>query len=214
MTVKPSILCVIADYGFVGDERTWIQKIREVSEVATANVHLHVRVRNVELAQFVDLAEKARHVVGDHVNMVLNGAPDLAIRMGYQGAHYREQQLSSNLVVPDLPIRSAAVHSKTTVARIQGIDFSYLLYSPVFRVTWKDSKPTGVIGLRQFCRFSDTPAIALGGVDLSNAIECLESGASGVAVTSAIMGSRHAGDITKKFIQLLQVFDERAEQSA
>lgn len=205
---------MIADYGFVGDEQTWINKIREISEVATPNVHLHIRVRSVEDTQISDLAQKARDAVGGHVNMVLNGAPDLAIRFGYQGVHYQERQLAASMVVPDLPIRSAAVHSKATADRIQSIDFSYFLYSPVFKVSWKESESHGLIGLRQFCRFSDTPAIALGGVGLSNAVECLKSGASGVGVTSAIMGSRHAGDITKKFIQLLQAFDGGDERSA
>ena len=45
--------------------------------------------------------------------------------------------------------------------------------------------PIGLAGLREICAAADVPVIAIGGVDASNAADCIRAGAAGVAVIRA-----------------------------
>ena len=45
--------------------------------------------------------------------------------------------------------------------------------------------PLGLDGLRGVCASVSTPAVAIGGIDPSNAADCIRAGAAGVAVIRA-----------------------------
>ena len=49
--------------------------------------------------------------------------------------------------------------------------------------------PIGLAGLREICAASAAPVVAVGGIDPSNAADCIRAGAAGVAV---IRAARHA----------------------
>jgi thiamine-phosphate pyrophosphorylase len=50
--------------------------------------------------------------------------------------------------------------------------------------------PIGLGGLREICAAVRIPVVAIGGVDVSNAAECIRSGAAGVAVIRAARDAR------------------------
>jgi len=61
-----------------------------------------------------------------------------------------------------------------------------------------DADPAiGLDGLREICDAVDIPVIAIGGIDASNATECIRAGAAGVAVIRAATdpGLRRAVDM-------------------
>ena len=204
MCIQPPLLCVIADFEIVGDERIWLSKVVQISKVADSNVHIQIRIRNVAPLKFQELARQVRDVVPGDVLLVLNGDPILSERLGYVGAHYREPELCAGMSLPDLPIRSAAVHSTDVLRKVEELLFSYFLYSPIFKVSWKPVRPKGIGDLHRVCSQWDVPIVALGGIDLTNAIQCLEAGAAGIGVTSAVMGAKHSGDATRKLLDQLQ----------
>ena len=53
----------------------------------------------------------------------------------------------------------------------------------------KYGPPQGVSALRTVSRAADIPVFALGGITPERAVDCLEAGAAGVAVISAVVGS-------------------------
>jgi thiamine-phosphate pyrophosphorylase len=46
--------------------------------------------------------------------------------------------------------------------------------------------PIGLEGLREICVAVDVPVVAIGGVDVTNAADCIRAGAAGVAVIRAV----------------------------
>jgi thiamine-phosphate pyrophosphorylase len=72
-----------------------------------------------------------------------------------------------------------AVHGDELPAA--GID--YALLAPIFRPLSKlgEREPLGLTKLRQVARASKIPILALGGITLENAVDCVEAGAAGVA---------------------------------
>ena len=48
------------------------------------------------------------------------------------------------------------------------------------------AEPIGIDGLRDVCLSVSIPVVAIGGVDASNAAECIRAGAAGVAVIRGV----------------------------
>jgi thiamine-phosphate pyrophosphorylase len=46
--------------------------------------------------------------------------------------------------------------------------------------------PIGLDGLAEICAAVDIPVVAIGGIDASNAADCIRAGAAGVAVIRAV----------------------------
>jgi thiamine-phosphate pyrophosphorylase len=51
-------------------------------------------------------------------------------------------------------------------------------------------EPIGLDGLREICQSVSVPVVAIGGIDATNAAECLRAGAAGVAVIRAVADIR------------------------
>jgi thiamine-phosphate pyrophosphorylase len=80
-----------------------------------------------------------------------------------------------------VPIVTLSCHSEQEVALAASSSADFALFAPVFEK--RDSphvRPAGLETLRHVCR-QNVPVIALGGVTLENARQCVEAGAIGIA---------------------------------
>jgi thiamine-phosphate pyrophosphorylase len=69
---------------------------------------------------------------------------------------------------------------------------AYIGAGPVWATPTKPDAdpPIGLDGLAAICAAVSTPVVAIGGIDASNAADCLGAGASGVAVVRAAVDAR------------------------
>jgi len=67
----------------------------------------------------------------------------------------------------------------------------YIGISPVFSTPTKTdtNQPFGIEGVRKVMSFLRHPAVVIGGINSSNAVEIIRAGANGIAVVSAICGA-------------------------
>jgi thiamine-phosphate pyrophosphorylase len=81
--------------------------------------------------------------------------------------------------------RSAATEDEARNAEREGA--AYIGAGPVWATpTKRDADPPiGLAGLRAICAAVSIPVIAIGGIDVTNARECIDAGAAGVAVVRA-----------------------------
>lgn len=79
--------------------------------------------------------------------------------------------------------------SATTLEEARAADgvADYIGAGPVWATPSKPdaAEPLGIDGLRALCAAVLTPVVAIGGVDASNAADCIRAGATGVAVIRA-----------------------------
>jgi thiamine-phosphate pyrophosphorylase len=77
--------------------------------------------------------------------------------------------------------------SVSTLAQALAADGDYLGAGPIWETPSKaDADPAiGLDGLRAICQAVTLPVVAIGGIDVSNASECIRAGAAGVAVIRA-----------------------------
>jgi len=81
---------------------------------------------------------------------------------------------------------SVTTRREGAVAEFAGA--TYLGAGPVWRTPSKPdaAPPIGIEGLRDVCLSVSIPVVAIGGIDASNAAECIRAGAAGVAVIRAV----------------------------
>ena len=118
---------------------------------------------------------------------VVNDDVEAALRLGADGVHLgrsdngAERALDEGLL---LGLSAASVEEARDAER-RGA--AYIGAGPVWPTPSKaDADPhTGLGGLREICAAVAVPVVAIGGIDASNAADCIRAGAAGVAVIRA-----------------------------
>ena len=126
---------------------------------------------------------------------VVNDDVDAALELGADGVHLGR----SDLGAARARARGLLLgRSATTYAEAVQADADYLGVGPIWPTPSKaDAEPAiGLPELERICRAVTVPVIAIGGIDPSNAADCIRAGAAGVAVIRAATdpGLREAVD--------------------
>jgi thiamine-phosphate pyrophosphorylase len=129
------------------------------------------------------------------VTFVVNDDVDAAIELGADGVHLGQGDGGAERA------REAGLllgRSVTALDQVAGLDADYLGAGPVWDTPSKiDAEPAlGLDGLRAICEAATVHVIAIGGIDASNAGDCIRAGAAGVAAIRAATdpGVRRAVD--------------------
>jgi thiamine-phosphate pyrophosphorylase len=126
---------------------------------------------------------------------VVNDDVEAAIALGADGVHLGQGDEGTDAA------RAAGLllgRSASTLDEALAADADYLGVGPIWETPSKrDADPAiGIGGLREICAAVEVPVVAIGGIDPSNAGECIRAGAVGVAVIRAATdpGVRRAVD--------------------
>jgi len=119
--------------------------------------------------------------------LLVNDRPDIAASAGADGVHLTTRSLEPKIVRQTFGndfLIGASTHSlaEATIARDGGADF--VVFGPIFPTPSKDEygPPLGVHCLADVAsELAPFPVLALGGISIDNARECLRAGASGIA---------------------------------
>lgn len=181
-------LLVVADVDAAGGESRWERTLERLRGLRTpVPVAVQVRAKGRPTHALRALALQARRALGDTVPVVLNGPPGLARELGFAGVHWPESQIP-----PEVPqeaaglLRSASVHSVEALAAAEQVAH-YVVFGPVFPPGTKAAAGVGVEALREVCRRAKVPVLAVGGITRERVAVCVQAGAAGVAVVSAVV---------------------------
>jgi thiamine-phosphate pyrophosphorylase len=124
---------------------------------------------------------------------VVNDDVEAAVRLGADGVHLgREDAGAERAVAAGLLLgTSAAGVDEARAGEAQGA--GYIGAGPVWATPSKpDADPAiGLEGLAEICRAVSVSVVAIGGIDASNAADCIRAGAAGVAVIRAATDAAH-----------------------
>lgn len=138
------------------------------------------------------VAARALRAALPSVPLVVNERADVALAAGADGVHVNVDGIapaSLRRIVPPGFIIGASVGDESETGR--AVDADYVGIGPVFAAP-HGTRAGSAIGLARFseiARRCGIPAVAIGGISTANAASVVASGATGVAVISALFSS-------------------------
>jgi thiamine-phosphate pyrophosphorylase len=145
------------------------------------------RLKDVPRVDVVERGRATRSLCARYgVPFVVNDDVEAALMLGADGVHLgREDEGTETAKEHGLMLGLSAA----TVAEARAADgrADYIGAGPVWATPSKPDAdpPIGLSGLRDLCEAVSTPVVAIGGVDATNAADCIRAGAAGVAVIRA-----------------------------
>src|SRR5713226_1227418 len=144
------------------------------------------RLKNVPTVEVVERGRATRSLCARHgVTFIVNDDVEAALMLGADGVHLGRgdegvERAKEHDLMLGLSAWSAAEAKAATLA-------DYIGAGPVWATPSKTDAdpPIGLDGLRAICDAVSSPVVAIGGVDASNAADCIRAGAAGVAVIRA-----------------------------
>jgi thiamine-phosphate pyrophosphorylase len=167
--------------------------LEKISEAARAGVdYIQLREREMTARELERLATDALRRVresGSRTKLLINSRVDVALAVGADGVHLRSNDIAANearaiwakSVGRTDCVIGVSCHSLADVLSAESHGADFVVFGPVFGKIGTSEPPVGVEALREATSKSEMPVIALGGVTLENARECVEAGAAGVA---------------------------------
>ena len=122
------------------------------------------------------------------VAFVVNDDVEAALRLGAVGVHLGRDDLGAERAQEAGLLLGLSASSVEEARAAEAAGASYIGAGPVWATPSKPDAgpPLGLDGLAAICDAVATPVVAIGGVDASNAAECIRAGAAGVAVIRAV----------------------------
>ena len=189
---------------FRGDEATRGRALLEkIAEAARAGVdYIQLREKDLCTRELEQLARQAAAILRqvrtanrERTQLLVNSRTDVALASGADGVHLRSDDISASAVrsiwneafarssrfFASNPLIAVSCHSADDVLRAEAEGVEFAVFAPVFEKKDAPGTPAqGLAGLREACA-AKIPVLALGGVTLENAAQCLEAGAAGIA---------------------------------
>jgi len=197
-TGKP-IVCYVTDRESLGDDVAATRTagvLSKIQQAIAAGVDwVQIRERDLSARDLLSLACRAVRAAAEtrtaDVRVVINDRADMALAAGAAGVHLGGESLP----VPEFvrwcragqaPLNwliGVSCHSLERAREAESAGASYVFFGPVFDTPSKRAfgSPQGVRNLAEVCQAVEIPVLAIGGVDGSNAGECLRAGATGIA---------------------------------
>lgn len=200
---------MIVDFEYCGSEKRFLSVLEDLASIDTRDgFEVQIRIKDKPLDEIEQFALKAVNVVNGRIPLFLNAEPNLAVAFGYNGVHFPENRHREieKFVERDLEI-SVACHSIDSLQRLNLLRISKILYSPIFRSSWKSlhGEIQGIKGLKKAIANTDIPVYALGGVSPEQTVDCVNAGAAGIAVLSGVIGTSDVQTNVQAYLERLQV---------
>ena len=154
---------------------------------------IQLRLKDADARTLVEVGRALVAALPRDVPLIVNDRADVAIAAGAAGVHVGAVDVppaALRRVVPTEFIIGASVGTDAEVAFAAEAD--YVGIGPVYATDSKHDAGTaiGTEGLADLVVRAKRPAVAIGGIDATNAAAAVVAGATGVAAIRAIFGAR------------------------
>lgn len=163
--------------------------------VAGGVTMVQVRHKRASTAERIALARSVKEALRDTPALVvMNDDIDAAIEAGVDALHIGQRDMpaaSARVRIGDDMLLGVSVNSENAARAIDPILVDYVGVGPVFATPTKPDheQPIGFAGLARIVAACPVPAVAIGGLKQQHVNDVWATGASGMAVVSAICGT-------------------------
>lgn len=187
---------MIIDFGLYIVTRSQPELGRDHYDVALAAIEggataIQLRVKKRPMGQALQIATAIHKLTTEAgIPLIINDHVGIAMASKAEGLHVgpddisvpsARRMLGNSLIIG----KSTSKHDEAIKAEQESA--SYVGVGPIFATASKPGKPA--VGVQQIAKVKavvNIPVVAIGGIDAGNLAECIEAGADGVAVISAV----------------------------
>lgn len=145
------------------------------------------RLKDAPRVDVVERGRATRSLCARHgVPFVVNDDLEAALMLGAEGVHLGREDDGAEAAKEHGLMLGLSASTLDDARAADGLA-DYIGAGPVWATPSKPDAdpPIGIGGLRDICAAVSTPVVAIGGIDASNAAECIRAGSAGVAVIRA-----------------------------
>lgn len=147
-------------------------------------------------------AYSALFIVNDRVDVALVASADGV----HLGTDDMEPTLARKLLGPNRIIgKTVRSADEASEAELQGAD--YISAGSIFKSETKDAPVIGLKTLREICRVSSVPVVAIGGIKLENVESIFDAGAGGIAVAKELLDFQDIEERARSFKVVIDELD-------
>ena len=152
---------------------------------------IQLRLKDADARTLVEVAKALVRAL-PRVPVIVNDRLDVALVAGAAGVHVGPDDLPAAAVrrlVPEGFVVGASVGSDAEIVLARGAD--YVGIGPLYETASKPDagRAIGPVAFARLAKACRIPAVAIGGIDASNAGAAIRAGAAGVAVIRAVFGA-------------------------
>ena len=159
-----------------------------LSAVAAGIDLIQIREKNLSARVLFELCEQAVGLTaGTSTRLLVNDRADIAAGAGAHGVHLTTRSIDAGAIrkaFGEELLIGASTHSVDEAVAARDACADFVVFGPIFETPSKQEygAPLGLESLSAVTTvLRDFPVLALGGITTSNARDCLNAGASGIA---------------------------------
>ena len=156
---------------------------------------IQLRCKGLATAELVEIGRPVRALCRQRgLLFTVDDDVQAALELDADGVHLGRGDTGAGLALAHGLLLGLSASSLEEAIAAERAEAAYVGAGPVWATPTKPeaASPIGLAGLRAICDAVSTPVVAIGGVDVTNAAECIRAGADGVAV---VRGAREAAAI-------------------
>jgi thiamine-phosphate pyrophosphorylase len=181
-----------------------------VSEACRAGVRaVQLREKDLDAKSLYELGLELRRTAASHdARLLINDRVDIAMAVDADGIHCPEDgfpPVYARRVAGKPVVIGASTHSLERALEAEKAEADFITFGPVFETPSKTKygPPQGLETLRQVASAVHIPVFAIGGITPERAKACIEHGARGIAVVSAVLASTDIARTVGEFAKIL-----------
>ena len=172
---------------------------------------LQVRNKKGSSREFLQQVEQIIAAAPPDARVLVNDRVDIALIAGAHGVHLGQTDLmprDARRILGDDRIVGFSTHNLEQALAADRLPVDYVAVGPIFSTATKENPDpvVGVATLAVICKAIRKPVVAIGGIELTNAIDVLNAGAASVAV---IRGLIQVPDVEQQAIRWLDALKAR-----
>ena len=173
---------------------------------------LQLREKKLSDRKLIRVGKQIREITrGTYTNFVINDRPDIAVICEADYLHLGQDDIpieEARKIVGNMKI-GLSTHSIKQAKDALSKKPDYIGFGPIYPTNTKaiPDKPVGVDQLKEVLQFSDVPVVAIGGIDNSNIINVINTGAPNVALVKYLM---QTNDFEKRIIEIKKLINNKS----
>ena len=188
---------------------------RGVEEVVRAAVAggvtlVQLRDKNIDARPMLALGRRLLELLRPAgIGLIVNDRIDVALALDAEGVHIGQQDMpyaEARRQLGPKKIIGVSVGSEAEARQAAGWDVDYVGVGPVYPTATKPDAgmALGADEAARLARISGHRAVAIGGIDVTNAAALYAAGLEGVAVISAICAAPDPGAATRSLVRVMR----------